>query len=73
VAATGEIFCGTASRVAFIPNRSLTASDNDDPRFFMNANLNYGSQTGTVKVVDRATGRQFVLRDRNLSNNPPCQ
>jgi hypothetical protein len=73
VAATGETFCGTASAMAFYPMRSLTAADNDDPRFFMNANLNYGANAGTVRVVDRATGRQFVLRDRNLSNDPPCQ
>ncbi len=73
VAATGEVFCGTASAMAYIPNRSLTASDNDDPTLFMNANLNYGARAGTVKVVDRATGRQFVIKDRNLNNNPPCQ
>jgi subtilisin-like proprotein convertase family protein len=73
VAATGELFCGTASAMAFYPTRSLTATDNDDVRFFMNANLNYGANAGTVRVVDYATGRQFVLRDRNLSNDPPCQ
>ena len=59
--------------MAYIPNRSLTASDNDDLTLFMNANLSYGARAGTVKVVDRATGRQFVIKDRNLNNNPPCQ
>ena len=73
VAATGETFCGTASHLAYIPNRSLTAADNDDRRFSMSATLNYGTNSGTVKVVDRATGRQFIIRDRNLRNNPPCQ
>ena len=73
VAATGELFCGTASSMAYIPRRSLTASDDDDPRFFMEANLNYGANSGTVKVIDRATNRQFVIKDRNLRNNPACQ
>jgi hypothetical protein len=73
VAATGELICGTASAMAFYPNRSLTASDNDDPRYFMNANLNYGARAGTVQVEDYLVDRRFVLRDRNLFDNPPCQ
>jgi hypothetical protein len=72
VAATGEVFCGTASSLSYIPGRSLVSSDDDDPAVFMDANLSFGANSGTVKVVDRATGRQFVLRDRNLRNDPPC-
>jgi hypothetical protein len=71
VAATGEVLCGTASSLSYAPGRSLTAADNDDPRFFMNANLNLRG-AGTVRVVDRATGRQHTLRDRSLANTPPC-
>jgi hypothetical protein len=73
VAATGEVFCGIASAMAYYPNRSLTATDGDDPSLYMNANLSYSSNSGTVRVIHRPTGRQFVLKDRNLSNNPPCQ
>lgn len=72
VAATGELFCGTASRLSYVPNRSLTASDTDDPRVFTNANISWGTRAGTVKLVDRATGRQFVLRDRNILDSV-CQ
>jgi hypothetical protein len=73
VGATNETFCGTASSLSYYPGRSLVAGDTDDIRVWMNANLNYGSNAGTVKMVDQLTGRQFVLRDRNLSNDPPCQ
>jgi hypothetical protein len=73
VAATGQVLGGTASRFAFIPNRSLTAADTDDAKFYMTASFNYAANTGTVRVLDRATGRQFTIRDRNLRNNPPCQ
>jgi hypothetical protein len=72
VAATGELLCGTASSLAFYPNRSLTAADNDDRRFFMEAYLNYGARTGTVHIEDYQLNRRFILRDRNLFDNPPC-
>ena len=73
VNATGEIICGTANSLSYIPGRSLIASDNDDPRFFMDANVSYSSHTATVFVRDRSPLRQFVLRDRDIRNDPPCQ
>jgi hypothetical protein len=72
VAATGEIICGTANYLSYVPNHSLVAYDNDDPRFYMNANVNYGAGTATVSIVDRSPSRRFVLRDRNIGNDPPC-
>ena len=72
VAATGETFCGIAESLAIRPGRSLTAADTIDPRFHMNANLNYGANAGTVQVTDVFTGRQFRIRDRNLANTPAC-
>ncbi len=72
VAATGETFCGVAESLAIRPGRSLTAADTIDPRFHMNANLNYGANSGTVQVTDVLTGRQFRIRDRNLANTPAC-
>ena len=51
---------------------TCTASDTDDPRVFVNANISWGTRAGTVKLVDRATGRQFVLRDRNILDSV-CQ
>ncbi len=72
VAATGEVFCGTASHLSYVPTRSLIAADIDDPVAFMNANVSFGSNAGTVTVTHRATNRQFRLRDRNLANDPPC-
>lgn len=72
VAATGEVFCGTASQLSYFPGRSLIAADNDDPFLFMNANIGYGTNSGTVRVTHRPTNRQFRLRDQNLANDPPC-
>ena len=69
VAATGEQICGTATRVVYRPGRSLVTSDTDDPQYTMSAQLNFGSRVGTVVVRDRATNRQFVLRDRNLDDS----
>jgi len=73
VAATGEIICGTANFLSYVPGHSLTAYDNDDPRFFMNADVNYGSHTATVTVIDHSPRRRFILRDRNILNDLPCQ
>ncbi len=73
VAATGEVFCGTANSVAYIPGRSLTALDTDDPTMYLQATVNFAANTATVQVRHRPTNRLFVLRDRNLRNDPPCQ
>ena len=69
VAATGEILCGVAERLAIRPGRTLTAADTIDSRFSMSSSLNYGSNTGIVLVSDVLTGRQFRIRDRNLANS----
>ena len=73
MASTGEVFCGTANTVSYIPNRSLTMGDNVTPNVSMYAQIDYARRTCTVRVSDRTTGRQFVLRDRNITQpNPNC-
>jgi subtilisin-like proprotein convertase family protein len=73
VAATGEVFSGTANTVNYVPNRSLTMGDNVTPNVSMYAQIDYARRTCTVRVSDRTTGRQFVLRDRNITQpNPNC-
>jgi hypothetical protein len=76
VAATGEMICGRANSLSFVAGRSLVSYDNDysaeNPSFSMSANINFGANSGTVQIVNRRTGRQFVLRDSNLRNDPPC-
>jgi hypothetical protein len=72
VAATGEVFTGYAEYVADT-GRGLVAYDRDDPESTMEAQATFGPRgTATVTVVDRATGRRFVLRDLNTANTP-CQ
>lgn len=73
VAATGQVFCGMPDYLAYIPGRSLVSYDRTDPVCTMSANVSYASRTGTVRVVERRTGIQHVLRDRNTANTPPCQ
>ena len=72
VAATGEVFCGTANSIGYRPGVSLSSSDGDDPAVSMTAQINYLTGTAAVKVVDRRTGATFVLRDRNVKNSV-CQ
>jgi subtilisin-like proprotein convertase family protein len=73
VASTGEVFSGTANTVNYVPNRSLTMGDNVTPNVSMYAQIDYARRTCIVRVSDRTTGRQFVLRDRNITQpNPNC-
>lgn len=73
VAATGTTMGGMADSLAYVPGRSLTSYDRNDPLWTMNANISFASRTGTVKVVERATGVSHVLRDRNTGDTPACQ
>jgi subtilisin-like proprotein convertase family protein len=72
VAATGEVFQGTANRINNRPGARLVLADTDDPAVALHAQIYYSANTATVRVLDRATGRVFVLRDYNLSDNPAC-
>jgi uncharacterized repeat protein (TIGR01451 family) len=73
VAATGQVFSGYAEYVSNTARR-LTAYDRDDRESTLQVQVTYGARgSGTVTVVDRATRRRFVLRDRNTANTPPCQ
>ncbi len=69
VAATGEIFAGTALRVAYRPGLTIIMDDNDETTLFLHAEIDFIRNKCRVQVRDQTTGRNFVLRDRNLNNN----
>ncbi len=69
VAATGEIFSGIANHVAYRPGLSIIVDDNDDPAAYCHAEIDFPRNRCRVQVRDIPTGRNFVLRDRNLNNN----
>ncbi len=69
VAATGEVFSGIANRVAYRPGLSIVLEDSDDPVAFCHAEIDFPRNKCRVQVRDIPTGRNFVLRDRNLNNN----
>jgi hypothetical protein len=73
VAATGQVLQGLAESVSYIPGHSLTAYDRDSPRVRMDIQINYGAGTCTATVLDYAAGGvRYVVRDRDITNNPPC-
>ncbi len=63
---------GVAEHVSYIPGHSLIASDHDSPTVAMDMYINFGARTCVGKVQNRITGAQYVIRDRNITNNPPC-
>ena len=69
VAATSEIFSGIAERVAYRPGLSIIMDDTSDPTLFLHAEIDFPRNKCRVQVRDNTTGRNFVLRDRNLNNN----
>jgi hypothetical protein len=73
VAATGQILQGFAESVVLVPGHSLTAYDHDSPRTRMDLTVDFGTRTATATVRNLATGASYTLRDRNISNDPPCQ
>ena len=73
VHATGEIICGMAEFVSYIPGRTFISYDNDATNVWMDANVNLGSGSAVIYVRTFSPYRQFVLRDRNINNDPPCQ
>jgi hypothetical protein len=71
--ATNTIIQGHAEYVSFSPGRSLIAYDRDEPGYHMQLNVNFGAGTATARVTNLATRTTNVLRDRNITNDPPCQ
>ncbi|MGB5035407.1 MAG: proprotein convertase P-domain-containing protein, partial [Blastocatellia bacterium] len=69
VAATAEIFAGIGNHVAYRPGLSIIIDDNDDPAVFCHAEIDFPRRKCRVQVRDITTGRNFVLRDRNINNN----
>ncbi|MBK6317013.1 MAG: hypothetical protein IPF53_22680 [Blastocatellia bacterium] len=69
VAATAEIFSGIGNHVAYRPGLSIIVDDNDDPAVYCHAAIDFPRNKCRVQVRDITTGRNFVLRDRNLNNN----
>jgi hypothetical protein len=73
VAATGELLCGIAEYVSYVPGHSLVSYDNDASNVWMDANVNFGAGTAVIDVTRFSPYHRFVLRDRNIYNDPPCQ
>lgn len=69
VAATSEIFAGIGNHVAYRPGLSIIIDDNDDPVVYCHAEIDFPRRKCRVQVRDIPTGRNFVLRDRNINNN----
>jgi hypothetical protein len=72
VNATGEIICGIAEFVVYTPGRSHITYDNDASNVWMDANVNLGTGAAVIQVNTFSPYRRFILRDRNVYNNPPC-
>ncbi len=73
IAATGQIIQGNAEGLSFVPGRSLVAYDRDNPAYRMELNVSYSARTATASVTNLATRALVVVRDRNITNDPPCQ
>ncbi len=69
VAATNEVFTGTANRVSYRPGLSLIMDDNVTVNYAMHAEIDYPRKKCRVQVTERPTLRRFVLRDRDITNN----
>jgi len=63
---------GNAESVVSLPGRSLTAYDHDSTSVRMDLSVNESSGTATATVVQLRGNVRFVLRDRNIANDPPC-
>jgi hypothetical protein len=72
VQATNQTICGIAEYVSFIPGHSHITYDNDASNVWMNANVNLGAGTAVIQVTTFSPYHQYVLRDRNINNDPPC-
>ncbi|MBK6425872.1 MAG: HYR domain-containing protein [Blastocatellia bacterium] len=70
---TGTIYQGFAEFLVYVPGRSLIAYDHDSPNVRMDVRVDYGRNTATATVKNLITGVQFVLRDRNILDDPACQ
>jgi hypothetical protein len=72
VQATGETICGIAEFVSYIPGHSHISYDNDASNVWMDTNVNLGAGTAVIQVNTFSPNRRFILRDRNIFNDPPC-
>jgi subtilisin-like proprotein convertase family protein len=68
-APTGETFSGVATYVAYRPGLSLVMRDSTSPNVALYAQIDFIRRTCVVQVIDRQTGRTFVLRDRNTADS----
>jgi 6-phosphogluconolactonase len=77
VAATGVTITGTANFVHFDAGHLLVSHDLDfsaeNPTYSMEANINFASNRGTVRVRRRGNSEPHVLHDGNLDDDPPCR
>ncbi len=72
IVATGQTVTGVAEYVHDVPGHSLIAYDHDGPTSRLDLNLNYASHTCTATIRDLTNNARYVIRDRNILNNPPC-
>jgi hypothetical protein len=72
VVATGQILAGSAEGLSYYPGHSLVAYDLDSATVKMDLNVNIGARTATTTVQDLTTHVTHTLRDRNITNDPPC-
>ncbi len=70
---TGTVYQGFAEYLVYVPGRSLIAYDHDSPNVRMDVRVDYGRNTATATVKNLITGVEFVLRDRNILDDPACQ
>ncbi len=73
VVSPAQTFTGTAESVTFIPRRSLTAYDHDSRSVRMDLSITYSSNTATATVRVLGAATTYTLRDRNVTDDPPCQ
>ena len=70
---TGTIYQGYAEFLVYTPGRSLTAYDHDSANVRMDMQVDYSRLTSTATVKNLTTGVVLTLRDRDITNDPPCQ
>lgn len=72
VQATNTTFQGYAEYISNVPGRALSAYDHDSPTVRMDMNVLFSAHTATATITNLVTGTRYVLRDRNILNDPPC-
>ena len=69
----GIVYQGFAEYLVYVPGRSLIAYDHDSPNVRMDVRVDYSRNTATATVKYLVTGLEYVLRDRLILDDPPCQ